>query len=139
MLIKDLSATIDDFISRYQDPSGVQCKLKSEDCDTLIYGSLVKTLRNAGLLQIMATQTDNSCIENSRYTLSQLIKRLTTATFATYPTLSSDQDHSQCNPSAEWIQKVANLKEFTCHISPDGFEIRTLSSSSLFGTMSRGT
>lgn len=132
MVIKDLRAEIDKFTSRYQAPSGVQCKLKSEDCDTLVYGSLVKALSNAGLLSIMVSQNDNSCIEKSRYTLNQLIKRLTAARFSTYPTLSASQDHSQCYSSAEWIQKVTNPKEFVCGVSFGGVEIRKLSHDSPF-------
>lgn len=126
MVFKDLSAVIHEFTSRYQAPSGVQCKLESEDCDILVYGSLVKALSNAGLLPIMVFQTDNSCMEDSRYTVNQLINRLTTARFATYPTLSWGQDHSQCNPSAEWIQKVARLKEVRCQVSLDGVEIKNV-------------
>lgn len=132
MVIKDLRAEIDEFTSRYQAPSGVQCKLKSEDCDTLVYGSLVKALSNAGLLPIMVSQNDNSCIENSRYTLNQLIKRLATARFSTYPTLSAGQDHSHCYSSAEWIQKVTNPKAFACGVSPSGVEIRKISPNSPF-------
>lgn len=132
MIMEDLSAIIVEFTSRYQAPNGVQCKLQSEDCDTLVYGSLVKAISNAGLLPIMAAQTDNSCIENSRCTLKQLINRLTTATFATYPTLSSGQDHSQCNPSAEWLQKVASLTRILCGISPDGLKITKISPRSPF-------
>lgn len=135
MVIKELRAEIDKFTSRYQAPSGVQCKLKSEDCDTLVYGSLVKALSNAGLLPIMFSQNDNSCIENSGYTLNQLIKRLTAARFSTYPTLSAGQDHSQCYSSAEWIQKVTSPKAFVCDVSLGGVVLRKTSHSSLFGTM----
>lgn len=104
------------FISRYQNPNGVQCKYKFEDCDTLIYGSLTKALTNAGLLPIMDSQSDNSCIKNSGYTLNQLIVRLTGAKFPTYPT-HAGYNHSQCHPLAEWLEKVPSAREFTCEVS----------------------
>lgn len=124
MVIKELRAEIDELISRYQAPSGVQCKFKSEACDALVYGSLVKALSNAGLLPITVSQNDNPCIENSRYTLNELIGRFVATIFSTYPTLSPRQDHSRCYSSTEWIQNVSSPSVFLCEVSLSGVVIR---------------